>query len=311
MAVVAILAIGFRRILLRILRYWPFLLLVLLLIGCVVIAVLHYQAELWLWFNGLNWMPSGSGADFMSYVPIWWEQALIAAFAASLIILLLTRVFKELRTLFWGWGFLWALLLIATLTVTLFFAGPYIMVYAKEVLGQTAEIWKQTYPTLGRLALTIVVISIGLACLVGIPTLKEFGERAFALGALILGAYIALAVIWKYDGSRHSYASAPPRTVTTTVLAPNTSVSCPGLLTSVSLDEDGSEINPNSCYMFWKVDDGRVILSGYMGTKEIGPEPSEFDARIFQEARAKADTAAMRYILCAGPKRDLSRNDCS
>jgi hypothetical protein len=279
-----------------------------LIVG-LIIAGLYYQAELLLWFKSLNWKPSGSGTGIASYAPIWWEQALLAALAALIILVILIAVSKKSRAAFWGWGVLWTIPLLAVLTVTLFFTGPYIVAWIREAPDWTARTWGWAAPIAWKVVLSAAVITLALACLIGIPKISTWGERFAALGATLLGAYFFWFAIWNHDGSRHAYASAPGAAVT--VLAPNTTPTCSGVLTRVTLDSLQKEINPNGCFLYWKVDVGRVILSGPFGQKEVGTEPSDFDARIFYKARAKTGNAEMRYLLCSGPKSTMGTVDCT
>lgn len=94
-------------------------------------------------------------------------------------------------------------------------------------------------------------------------------------------------------------------------LPPNTSRSCSGSLKSVSLGQSNMEINPSGCFMYWRVETGRVILSGPVAQKEVGPEGGNFDGLTFYKARAATGTAQLRYLNCAAPKRDMSKVDCS
>ena len=98
--------------------------------------------------------------------------------------------------------------------------------------------------------------------------------------------------------------SAPRYAVAAEVrLPPNTTQSCPGTLENLSLGSTDVEFNRPGCFVYPKVDTGRVILSGPLGEDELGPEgKSSPDARPMVKVRAKSGSASMRYILCAGQK---------
>jgi hypothetical protein len=179
------------------------------------------------------------------------------------------------------------------------------------------DAWNASSPyavVAAKVALTAAVLLIAFWLLKGATSLKDFGDMAAVFAVVIFGVIAGYYLIWKGDEpNRYAKAAQAAHSVPVAarVFAPNTSADCPGRLMVAHLDRIRRVINPNNCYMSWKVDAGRVILSGYMGTKEIGPEPSGFDARLFENAQAKYGTAIMRYVLCTGRKQDFSRNDCS
>lgn len=147
-----------------------------------------------------------------SFMATWGPQMGMAAVIAFLVVVFLYALFKGMReTSRW-----WLLLLFVVLAVVFFFFGPQIVVLIKETPDWVATTWRYASPIAGRVVLSVVLIAIMLACLLGIPKLTTWGERFSALGAILLVAYIGWVAIWNVDWSRHGYAEhsapgAPPR----------------------------------------------------------------------------------------------------
>ncbi len=113
------------------------------------------------------------------------------------------------------------------------------------------------------------------------------------------------------DSAAPKQAAPYPTRVPETAYAPNTSKSCPGVPMRTSLTTSFEEVNPHGCFSYWRVEDGRVILSGSITEKEVGPEGADLMGWTFYKARAKSGVAQFRYINCAGRKRDMAKVDCS
>jgi hypothetical protein len=93
-------------------------------------------------------------------------------------------------------------------------------------------------------------------------------------------------------------------------LPPNTSPSCPGVQMNVVLGPSFQEINPNGCFLYFRVDKGRIIISGPSFQTEVGPEGADLMGNVFNRARSKGGLANLRYINCSAPKRDMNSLDC-
>ncbi|HEY4502123.1 MAG TPA: hypothetical protein VJJ20_03625 [Candidatus Paceibacterota bacterium] len=95
---------------------------------------------------------------------------------------------------------------------------------------------------------------------------------------------------------------------------PNTSDDCPGRLSPLEeLTKDRvSNFNPRGC-RFYARGTGTVTFTGlFLGEIERDISKSwDTGPRIVYEARATSDPVKWRYILCAGPKERMDKDDCS
>lgn len=199
-----------------------------------------------------------STKDFASNVPDWWAQALFATLAALVVVLLLVAIFKGPRAAFSGWGFIWALLLLIVLSATLFFAIPYVIHMAKEAPDWAVRTWGWGAPVAGKVVLSVAVIAVVLACLIGIRTLSTWGERFATLGAVLLVGYICWFAIWNYDGSQQEYVSAPSGNTSSI----DTRSRCPGNGESRTIGPDEwIQVNPGfRCHIIYEVVGAEVLL---------------------------------------------------
>lgn len=228
--------------------------------------------KLWIWLTSLSWSGSTatsntgttaatpwwnlSNTDFASYVPPLGMQALLAAIAALLVILLLVAIFKGLRAVFSGWGLLWAFLLFALLAVTFFFAGPFMWVAAQEMSDWTARTWNQKYPTLVRVALTIALVLVALTFLVKIFDKKDWKEMPIALGTLLFGVVVVWFVIWNFDWERRGYPAYATAYTTTTPTSP-----CTGNGERAAVGPDWVTVNPGfKCHIIFEVVGAKMLL---------------------------------------------------
>jgi hypothetical protein len=137
-------------------------------------------------------------------------------------------------------------------------------------------------------------------------------HKGFVAGLCV--GIIGLTVIWNVTG--RSPVPAPPPVLTdrtTSSRAPNSSEQCPGKFSPLTwLTEDKQIFNPYGCYVYWKPDIvGTIVLSNSSTEREITAGPSPPAAFTAYEVRAKNGKAAWQYLLCLGPKKDMTTNDCS
>lgn len=143
--------------------------------------------------------------------------------------------------------------------------------------------------------------------------------------AIVVAAVAVLAFFLMPDTSGlsrserfYTWITTPaPRIVPATrevVLPPNTSRDCPGkLLGPFRLDTAEVQFNPKGCY-FYALGSGTVKFTGlYMGDLTVdlrtGAGDSPAHSKVYA-ARAAYAPVEWQYILCSGPKKDMSTMDC-
>lgn len=153
------------------------------------------------------WNQDPHTLDFVSYVPDWWMQALIAVGATLFATLLLIITFRWLRKKFGVLGAILGLLVLAFLVVGFYFTGPHIIPTVKEFPEWAARTWSQILPGLTWVTGWMVLILFLVGCFIAlwrssVSTQEKLVGTAM-LGFLFLVGTHALS---NYDGSQHGYA---------------------------------------------------------------------------------------------------------
>lgn len=157
-----------------------------------------------------------STADYASYLPTWWMQALLAALAILLATLLLIAIFKGPGRVLSGRGAVGALLLFIGLSLLLFAVYPYLVSAAKEAPDSAIRFWGSVQDA----AKWFVLIALGAAVFIGIINGRKGltpGELATAFGVWVIVFFLIGPMVVQKDWSQdtrpvvqQAYAPAAP-----------------------------------------------------------------------------------------------------
>ena len=137
-------------------------------------------------------------------------------------------------------------------------------------------------------------------------------RNAIIAATVILVLVLLTGLLVSLIRSNQQDASRRPAQLPVAVTPPPARVQCSGIAMPLVVGATPQEFNPGAiCFVYLRVDTGRIRFSGPNGSKVVGPEGGDFHGFPVSTAQAVSGSASMRYILCPGRKRSSGDWTCA